>query len=205
MTTLAAWTARPTRVGAISCCITPELSVVASPSVPSIVFEDESIAIVAKPAATNEAALGAWARDTLTGDDLYFDVALLGAIGGLVPVAKTDTAAACLRSEALKCEYVAIVRGAPDKHDHDVLSCGSLQLDWFATSRGTPDKGRGFVHERSLSLVGITAAGSLDSTAICNEFSALGLCVLGAVAAVPGQKVRRGREAKREMSAKQTD
>ena len=183
-----------------------ELSIVPDASVPSIIFEDESIAIIAKPSATSAAALLDWARETIVGDLPDIEaVTLLSNIGGLVPVAKTGAAAAYLHGEASTCEYVAVVRGVLSNHNRDTASADRVQLDWLKTSAGSPEVGRGFVHDMSLSLVRITAVGSLNSAAICDEFSGLGLCVLGAIAAVPGQKVRAKREVKRGISAKQTE
>jgi hypothetical protein len=83
-----------------------------------------------------------------------------------------------------------------------------MRLDWLETSAGKPHSGRGFVHARSLSLVAIHVDGTeggLSGQSVCDEFGELGLCVLGAVEVVPGQKVRAKREARRVSSATATD
>ena len=114
-----------------------EAFLVPDASVPCVVFEDDQIAIVAKPAGKRVSILdwasdGNVARSTADGalDAPIPLTPLSGVVGGLVSLAKTAAAAACLRAEAAstRCEYAAVVTGAPP--DHGGASCGRLGLAW---------------------------------------------------------------------------
>lgn len=201
----------------MSCVTDATVFVISEPSAPCIVFEDEHIAVVSKPAnmpldngSKKAVSLLDWADDALTGSTLdKFEAVtpLTGEIGGLVVLAKTTAAAECLRVGLTTCEYAAVVSGAPSSHG-TADSSGSMRLNWLETSAGKPHSGRGFVHARSLSLVAIHVDGTeggLSCQSVCDEFGELGLCVLGAVETVPGQKVRAKREARRVSSAAATD
>ena len=110
-------------------------------AVPSLLFQDEQILIVAKPAnmpllhaRKGSALLGKpllnWARDELSVDaPLVPATPLADEIHGLALLAKTDAAAELLRAhaDAIVCEYVAVVGGAPD--DHGGAACGRLGLE----------------------------------------------------------------------------
>lgn len=178
----------------------PDAFVVPDVSVPCVVFEDEQIAVVAKPAG-ERVPLQAWVCQGGVAASLAEDALdaplLVTPLSGLVPFAKTAAAAACLRAETSStlCEYAALVSGAPDCHCG--ASCGRLRLEWLETSACRPRTGRGFAHARCLSLVATSAQADLDSERVCDEFGAAGLCVVGAREIVPGQKVRAGREARR--------
>lgn len=192
-----------------------EAFLVPDASVPCVVFEDDQIAIVAKPAGTRVSILD-WASDgnvarSTAADALEPPIPLTplsGVVGGLVPLAKTAAAAACLRAEAAstRCEYAAIVTGAPPDHGGD--SCGgenrSLGLTWLETSPCRPRTGKGFAHARALSLVTISTEADLGCEEVCGGFDETKLGVVGANEVVPGQKVRARREARRLTDAAAT-
>ena len=188
-----------------------EAFLVPDASVPCLIFEDDQIAIVAKPAGKHISILdwasdGNVARSTADGalDPPIPLTPLSGVVGGLVPLAKTAAAAACLRAEAAstRCEYAAIVTGAPP--DHGGASCGRLGLTWLETSPCRPRTGKGFAHARALSLVTISTEADLGCEEVCSSFDETKLGVVGANEVVPGQKVRARREARRQTDAAAT-
>lgn len=198
----------------------PEQFEVVDTSLPVVIFEDAQIFIVAKPVgmpvgegrpakSRDRLTLLCWLRGaaplaTFDGSDLVAVTPLRGAVGGLVVVAKTPEAAACLQAceSATACEYMAVLSGAPGDH-HDT-SCGRLGLEWLETSIATPTRGRGFVHARSLSLVSIATDAAIDSSSVCDEFGAKRLVVVGSREVVAGQKVRAKREVRRAAEVAKT-
>jgi len=186
-----------------------ELFVIPDVSKSCVVFQDEQVAIAYKPAGVPLMSAAGWVADGSilpgsTGDPLVAVTQLSSATGGLVPIAKTAEAAACLHAEAASsaCKWAAVVSGAP-KYHHGA-SCGRLEVEWLDTSAGKPERGPGYEHARSLSLINLSTEADLDMESVCNAISASGLCVVGAREVVPGQKVRVKREVRRTVEVSKT-